>query len=186
MNLPAIPIECRDLKPNEWNKKQSKLYFDWFLGIKDERVRIFTDYFEFPTDLKPSSRNVLMVLERVIYEIIDRKWYFDDVHPGDKRPIKRLDLTACSVATDLALYFLSIAEKHLGQSYEWKIFSKYPRNYHERNLPHVVNPVTGYHRNPQEDGYGTIIYGMNNLSKLSFLLNDFRNLTGVDSEKVLD
>lgn len=184
ISLPNLPAECSDLQPNEWRKNQAQSYFDWFTSIVPERVRNFMDYFELPDNPIPDKDYVLGVIKKVCTEILNNEWFTYYTKGTTGEIAKQLIGKGYSVAIDCGLYFLHLGERHFNKPYEYLIYTKYPKNYRQRNLPHFRNLMNGACLDPQEFGINIALYGIHHMNDLSFLLNTFRNYTGVDSERI--
>lgn len=186
ISLPDVPDACSSLMPNEWNKKQATLYFNWLIDLYAKRVEIFKEYFNLQENPVPNKEYVLQIINKVCNEIVSRGWFSEDpeINPEFGAKIKRIANKGYSISIDCAFYFLSLGETYFKKPYEWVIYTKYPKNYRQRNLPHILNPTRQIFKDPQSAGVDIGEYGINHLDDLTFLLNIFRNLTGVDSEKL--
>jgi len=183
-SLPDLPVECSNLKPNEWNKKQAQLYFTWFTKIIPDRIKVFKEYFNLPENPLPHKEYILNVIHSVCSEIINNEWYISYLKGETGLTSKRLSGKGYSVAIDCGLYFLHLGELYFNKPYEWSIFTKYPKDYPQRNLPHYRNHLDGIYLDPQEFGITVAAYSINHMEDFSFILNTFRNYTGIDSEHV--
>lgn len=119
-----IPEHLASKGHKNWNKKQAKEYFDWFINEKSKRVQIFIDYFNIQNfnasikafiDLKESLYKTL-----IKSEFSENKLVFNEFF---KKEINNIELTdtGFAIGADLGLFILFIFEKSTGLKFEWTI-----------------------------------------------------------------
>lgn len=114
------PSEVHSKKPREWNSIEAKIYFDWFMSVKDDRVDYLLTVFD-----EVFTGNIEADLKRLgqdVYETLKKEPFSSEEPTG-----KTITNTGLAIATDMALLVSRmIINKH--PKIKWGIVKKPKRD----------------------------------------------------------
>lgn len=110
------PPEVHSKKPREWTSDEAKLYFDWFMSVKDDRVEYLTTVFD-----EAFTGNIEADLKKIgqkVYETLKKEPFSSEESTG-----KTITNMGLAIATDMALLVSRIIiSKH--PKIKWGIVKK--------------------------------------------------------------
>jgi len=120
------PLEIAEKKPKEWTAKEARLYFDWLMSVKDDRVDyLLTCLDEVLTD------NSLVDIERIGKKVT--KLLFEPPFSDRENDVSTITNKGLALVADMALLISQLVIKDCPQI-TWKIVKR-PKTNGAYNLP---------------------------------------------------
>lgn len=146
------PEELAQKGSLNWTKKEAESYFNWFIGIKESRIRYFIDFFNL-VDFTPTKDKFVKLYHKLDVLLATNKYSHDssEQYEGFYKHGKSMDLTdrGYSVGADLGLWIYSVVESESSFHFTWSINTK--KKFHNTNMPVVTNKI-GLMKDPIDFG----------------------------------
>lgn len=86
------PEEVNSKKPKEWSYKEAKVYFDWFMSVKDDRVEYLLTVLD--EDLTCDNEKSLKRIGQKVFDLLHKEPFSTDESSGKVITNKGLALAA--------------------------------------------------------------------------------------------
>lgn len=157
-NLFIPPLSLAEKGVKNWNKKEAKQYFDWFLHEKENRVKGLLSYLDY--ELTGDIERDIQVIGNKVFDLVNQN-NFHDIRPIDNG--KKLNDSGLALVTDFGLLIANLLERS-NPNLKWAIGGK-PKSYHSYNLP----VLTGFN-----NGEWDFIF--TSINKHGFSLNELKSV----------
>lgn len=125
------PDELAEKGAKNWNKKEARAYFDWFIESIELRVNNFLTIIDYP--LTSNLEVDLNTISEKVRRLIIEKKFYESIIGTDE---KKLNNFGYAIAVDVGLLISTILRKN-HPSLSW-IIATGRKSYHSYNLPVLV------------------------------------------------
>ncbi|SEG33949.1 hypothetical protein [Algoriphagus boritolerans] len=130
------PEEVNSQKPREWSYTQAKIYFDWFMSIKDHRVEYLLTVFD--EEFSSDNEKLLKGLGKKVFETLQIAPFSTDESSG-----KVISNKGLAIAADISLLVSKLIIKNHPRL-KWRIV-RTPKRDLSFHLPAIFNfPKLGH------------------------------------------
>lgn len=120
------PEEVNSKKPREWSYEEAKMYFDWFMSVKDDRVEYLLTVFD--EEVACDNEKYLKRIGQKVFDVLHKEPFSTDESSG-----KAITNRGLALAADMALLVAKlIMQKYPG--IKWNIV-KSPKSDVSFHLP---------------------------------------------------